>query len=131
MSGILLMAVCIILMFLVPVPNLTLVLTTLPVLGKVPMIGIILMVVGIAWSLININSLPMVVDMTEASRIGTFTGLYYLFSTLAAILGPILYGTIIQASGDTYNLVMLISPIFLVIALLSMSGVTRGEAVSE
>ena len=45
------------------------------------------MIAGIAWSLININSLPMVVDMTEASRIGTYTGLYYLFSTLAAITG--------------------------------------------
>jgi MFS family permease len=85
------------------------------------------MITGIAWSLININSLPMVVDMTEANRIGTFTGLYYLFSTLAAILGPILYGYIIEFSGGSYNLLMIISPIFLIGALISIFGVTRGE----
>jgi MFS family permease len=85
------------------------------------------MITGIAWSLININSLPMVVDMTDANRIGTYTGLYYLFSTLAAILGPILYGFIIQFSDGKYNLLMIISPIFLLGALLSISGVKRGE----
>ena len=131
MAGISLMAVCIFLMFLLPVASLNLLVTALPVLGRVPVIGVILMVAGIAWALININSLPMVVDMTEASRIGTYTGLYYLFSTLAAILGPILYGFIIQGSGDVYNLVMLVSPLFLVLALLSISGVTRGEASGE
>ena len=100
MIGIFFMAVCVVLMFLLPVETLTIALTTLPALGLVPVIGVILMIAGIAWSLININSLPMVVDMTEASRIGTYTGLYYLFSTLAAITGPILYGLIIQLSGN-------------------------------
>ena len=46
------------------------------------------MVAGLAWAFININSLPMVVDMTILARVGTYTGLYYLFSTLAAIAGP-------------------------------------------
>jgi len=78
--------------------------------------------------LINVNSLPMVVDMTEPERVGTYTGLYYLFSTLAAILGPIMYGFIIQFSGGAYSLLMLISPIFMVFALISIAGVTRGEA---
>ena len=90
-----------------------------------------LMVAGISWALININSLPMVVDMTKASCIGTYTGLYYLFSTMAAILGPFLYGFIIQASGDMYSLVMLVSPIFLILAFLSISGVVKGESVQE
>ena len=131
MGGILLMAACIVLMFLLPVPILTQVLTSLPVLGRVPIVGVILILAGVSWALININSLPMVVDMTQASHIGTYTGLYYLFSTLAAILGPILYGLVIQATSHTYNLVMLVSPIFLLLAFLSMSGVTRGEAVAE
>ena len=105
--------------------------TTLPVLGRVPVIGLILMIAGISWALININSLPMVVDMTQASRIGTYTGLYYLFSTLAAILGPILYGFIIQASGNIYSLVMLVSPLFLILALIAIIGVTHGEVESK
>ena len=99
-------------------------------LGKIPVIGVILMVAGISWALINVNSLPMVVDMTEPERVGTYTGLYYLFSTLAAILGPIVYGFIIQFSGGAYSLLMLISPIFMALALISISGVTKGEVKS-
>ena len=127
-AGIVLMGACIASIFLLPKPTLTILLTTLPVLGKVPVIGIILMLIGIGWALINVNSLPMVVDMTEASRIGTYTGLYYLFSTLAAISGPIIYGWVVQLSGGNYGLLMLVSPIFMLLALISILGVTRGEA---
>ncbi len=87
-----------------------------------------MMVAGIAWALININSLPMVVDLVEDTRIGTFTGLYYLFSTLAAIAGPNVNGLIIQLSGKDYNTIMLVAPIFMVGALILMWGVRRGEA---
>jgi len=131
MIGIILMALCIAAMFILPADMLTILLASLPVLGNIPVVGAILMVAGISWALININSLPMVVDMTDASRIGTYTGLYYMFSTLAAITGPIVYGFIIQAGGNAYNLVMLISPLFLLLALFSIFGVKRGESVSE
>ena len=83
---------------------------------------------GAAWSLININSLPMVVDMTTSARLGTFTGLYYLFSTLSAIAGPNLNGILIQLTGNNYNSIMLMAPIFMLVALWLMLGVKRGEA---
>ena len=128
MAGITLMAFGIAAMYLLPPATLTRLVFTLPALGKVPVVGCILMGIGAAWALININSLPMVVDTTDNSRIGTFTGLYYLFSTLAAILGPILYGLIIQLSGEVYGLIMLVSPLFLIAAFVLMAGVRRGEA---
>ena len=93
--------------------------------------GLLLMVCGVAWALVNINSLPMVVDMTSAVRIGTFTGLYYLFSTLAAIVGPNINGWAIQLTGNNYNLIMIIAPIFMLAALLMLIGVRRGEALAE
>ena len=127
MIGIVLMAACIASMFFLPIDVLNTLLTTLPVVGKVPVIGVILMITGISWAAINVNSLPMVVDMTVPERVGTYTGLYYLFSTMAAILGPIVYGFIIQFSGGAYSLLMLISPIFMALALISIAGVTRGE----
>jgi len=105
--------------------------TRLPVLGVVPIIGVILMVAGASWALINVNSLPMVVDMTDNLRVGTYTGLYYLFSTLAAIAGPNINGWIIQLTGKNYSLVMLVGPIFMFIALLMMLGVRRGEAQGD
>jgi Na+/melibiose symporter-like transporter len=131
MLGIIIMAACVAMLFLLPASSLTNVLTKLPVLGTVPVIGVILMVTGVAWALININSLPMVVDMTDDLHIGTFTGLYYLFSTLAAIIGPTMYGWIVDFSGGQYNLVMLVSPLFLIFALLCMAFVKRGEIKKE
>ncbi|HNO86175.1 MAG TPA: hypothetical protein PKM54_16175, partial [Anaerolineales bacterium] len=80
------------------------------------------------WALININSLPMIVDLTDAARIGTFTGLYYLFSTFSAIVGPNVNGWAIQLTNGNYNIIMLIAPFFMMIALWLMLGVKRGEA---
>jgi maltose/moltooligosaccharide transporter len=126
--GLVMMIVVLLGIFALPVSTLTTVVTKLPVLGVVPVIGLFLMVAGIAWALININSLPMVVDMTTAARIGTFTGLYYLFSTLSAIVGPNLNGLIIQLSGNNYNLVMIVGALFMAVALAFILGVKRGEA---
>jgi len=110
----------------------------LPLLGIVPetgapavlvVLGALMMLAGVSWALININSLPMVVDMTDAARIGTYTGLYYLFSTLSAIVGPNSNGWIISLSGNNYNSIMIVAPIFMVVAMALMWGVKRGEAV--
>jgi maltose/moltooligosaccharide transporter len=128
MIGIVGMGLCIISLFILPLDTLKIVLATVPVLKNIPVVGVILMATGIAWAMININSLPMVVDMTDSSRIGTYTGLYYLFSTLAAIVGPIMYGWIIELANNQYNTVMLVSPIFMVLAFVCMAFVKRGEA---
>jgi MFS family permease len=128
MTGILLLGGLIAAMFFLPADVLKVELTKLPVLGVVPVISIFLMMAGIAWSLININSLPMVVDLVEDSRIGTYTGLYYLFSTLAAIAGPNINGWIVQLTGNNYNNIMLVAPFFMLLAFFMMLGVRRGEA---
>ncbi|HSB66937.1 MAG TPA: SLC45 family MFS transporter [Anaerolineales bacterium] len=129
--GIVIMGLCMLAMYILPVGTLTTVLTKLPVLGTVPVVGVILMIAGVSWACININSLPMVVDMTTATRLGTFTGLYYLFSTLAAIAGPNINGWIIQLSGNNYSMTMLAAPFFMLLAFIMMIGVRRGEAVSQ
>jgi Na+/melibiose symporter-like transporter len=128
MSGILLLGILISIMYVLPPAILTSVLTKLPVLGTIPVISLFLMAAGIAWALININSLPMVVDLVEDARIGTYTGLYYLFSTLAAIAGPNINGLIVQLTSKNYNSIMLVAPVFMLVALLLMIGVRRGEA---
>ncbi len=126
--GLIIMAACTTLMYFMSPAVLTLELTKLPVLGVVPVVGVILMLAGAGWALININSLPMVVDMTTDERIGTYTGLYYLFSTLSAIVGPNMNGWIVQLSGLNYNAIMIVSPVLMLVALILMVGVKRGEA---
>ena len=129
--GIILMAILIAMIALLPSAFLVTTLTKLPLLGTIRVINLFLMGAGAAWSLININSLPMVVDLTTLARVGTFTGLYYLFSTLSAIVGPNLYGWIVQLNSGNYNTMMVASPLFLIVALVLMLGVRRGEAVSS
>lgn len=129
--GIVAMAILIFLIAILPVSFLTVELVKIPGLGMIRNLNLFLMAAGIAWSFININSLPMVVDLTTAERIGTFTGLYYLFSTLSAIVAPNLNGWIVQLSKNNYNLMMFVSPLFLIVALILMLGVKRGEATKE
>ena len=129
LTGLAVMIAAMVVIVSLPVASLVLPLTRLPVLGVVPVIGLLLMFAGLAWALININSLPMVVDMTDASHLGTFTGLYYLFSTLAAIAGPNVNGGIIQLAGSDYSASMFAAPVFMLVAFLMMRGVRRGEAV--
>lgn len=54
---------------------------------------------GVSWSLININSYPLVVELTTEDKIGTYTGLYYFASQVAAIFGPLFLGIIIDLFG--------------------------------
>jgi len=98
-------------------------------LPNVYAIAAILFLGGIAWSLININSLPMIVDIAPSDRLlGTYTGLYYISGTLAAIAGPILNGWIIDITGKNYNTIFYVAPAFMVAAIVCMWFVTRGEA---
>jgi MFS family permease len=88
---------------------------------------LIMLVAGIGWALININSLPMVVDIAPQDRLGTYTGLYYFFSTLAAILGPWLGGALVDFTGRNYAMIFTIAPIGMLAAFALMLGVRRGE----
>ena len=114
-----------------PVATLLRPLFTLPILGVVPVLGALLMVAGVSWALITIHALPVIVDMTTAARLGTYTGLYYLFSTGAAILGPNINGWVVKLSGNNYNTVLLFAPLFMIAASLLLLGVKRGEVNIE
>ena len=54
---------------------------------------------GFGWALVNINSYPYVLDGVDPAKTGTYTGLYYFFSSLAAILGPLFMGFFIDIVG--------------------------------
>jgi len=83
---------------------------------------------GVAWSVIVVNSLPMVIDCAPAARAGAYTGLYYLASQSSAIVGPILAGKIIAVFRNDYRVMFLYGAAALGIAFAFMAGVRRGEA---
>ncbi|HRJ74441.1 MAG TPA: MFS transporter [Anaerolineales bacterium] len=138
--GLIILSVMFLMLFITPAEALLTGIAPLPLVG-IPLVeggarmltlaGVMLILCGIAWAFININSLPMVVDLTGLARVGTFTGLYYLFSTLSAIVGPNVNGWAIQLTGNNYNMIMIIAPVFLLIAFWLMMGVKKGEASSS
>jgi Na+/melibiose symporter-like transporter len=127
MIGLAAFAACLAAVFAVPAETLSRVLLHIGV-GDVRVLSLFLMACGAAWALVNINSLPMVVDLTDDSKVGTYTGLYYLSSTLAAIAGPTLNGVVVQLAGNDYNAILLLAPVNLLVALALMRAVKRGEA---
>lgn len=96
---------------------------------SIPVMFVLMALGGVSWALININSYPMVVEMTSSKSIGKYTGYYYLFSMSAAIISPILYGGLKDWLGD--GLLFVYSTAGLVIALLLMLLVKHGEALPE
>lgn len=64
-----------------------------------PAVYVIFALVGAAWALINVNSYPMVVEISRAGDVGKFTGYYYTFSMAAQIVTPILSGVLLQNVG--------------------------------
>ena len=74
------------------IPFLPLISTVLPGIDQVLLLQIVLFIGGIAWSLVNVQAYPLVADLGGKSRIGFFTGLYYLFSMTSAIIAPAVLG---------------------------------------
>jgi len=68
----------------------------------------------------------MVVDTSASDAdLGTYTGLYYIASQLAAVAGPTINGYIVEWGSGDYNLIFVVTPAFFVLATLCMLGVTR------
>ena len=55
--------------------------------------------IGIAWAMINVNSYPMVVEISKIGDVGKFTGYYYTFSMAAQIATPIISGFLLEHVG--------------------------------
>lgn len=87
----------------------------------------LLILAGVFWALINVNSLPMVYDVGGDQRIGAFTGLYYLASNIAAVAGPQVVGFLIDASGENYRTMWLFGAVFMVLAGVLMFRVREAE----
>lgn len=89
----------------------------------------LLAVGGISWALININSYPMVVEMTSNKGIGKYTGYYYFFSMMAAIVSPIFFGFLKDILSDGF--LFIYSSISMVLAFFFMMLVKHGEPKAE
>ncbi len=85
--------------------------------------------VGLAWAAINVNSLPMVVEMCRGSDVGKFTGYYYTASMLAQTVTPVLAGTLMKHID--YRILFPYSAAFAAMSFVTMLFVRHGDSKAE
>jgi MFS family permease len=90
---------------------------------------IVFALVGFAWAAINVNSLPMVVEMCRGSDIGKFTGYYYTASMAAQVITPILAGFLMRIVS--YKVLFPYAAFFVAMSFVTMTQVRHGDAAPE
>lgn len=104
------------------------------------MIFFFFILAGAGWAFINVNSYPMVVEMSKGASVGKFTGYYYTASQAAQIITPILSGFVLEygyllldkANPDAgYAFLFPYGTIFVVLSFVTMFFVRHGDAKVE
>ena len=90
---------------------------------------VVFALVGLAWAAINVNSLPMVVEMCKGSDIGKFTGYYYTASMSAQIVTPMLAGTLMRHID--YRVLFPYAAFFVAMSFATMVFVRHGDVKAQ
>ena len=91
-----------------------------------PSVNLVFALVGVAWAAINVNSYPMVVEMSRGSNVGKFTGYYYTFSMAAQIITPVLSGALLEHVG--YWTLFPYAALYCAFAFITMLFVCHGDS---
>ena len=94
-----------------------------------PIMYVVFALVGLAWAAINVNSLPMVVEMCRGSDIGKFTGYYYTFSMAAQVVTPIVAGSLMRAID--YRVLFPYAAAFVALSFVTMCFVRHGDTKAK
>ncbi len=94
-----------------------------------PVMYIAFALVGLAWAAINVNSLPMVVEMCRGSDVGKFTGYYYTASMAAQVVTPVLAGTLMK--HISYKVLFPYAALFVALSFVTMLFVRHGDSKAE
>ncbi len=86
-------------------------------------------VIGFAWAAINVNSFPMVVEISTGGDVGKYTGYYYTFSMAAQVITPILSGFLLE--HISYRTLFPYAVVFSVLAFCTMLFVKHGDSKPE
>lgn len=104
------------------------------------MIFFFFVLAGVGWASINVNSYPMVVEMSRGADVGKYTGYYYTASQSAQIITPILSGAVLEYGykllGSTnpdagYVLLFPYGALFVALSFVTMLFVRHGDSKAE
>ena len=87
-------------------------------------------IAGIGWASINVNSFPMVVELSKEGNVGKYTGYYYTASMAAQALTPYVVGLIMDLVGDMSPL-FIYATIFAGLSFVTMFFVKHGDSKPE
>ncbi|MBE5967714.1 MAG: SLC45 family MFS transporter [Lachnospiraceae bacterium] len=90
------------------------------------LINIVFAFTGMGWAAINVNSLPMVVEMCKNTDIGKYTGIYYTTSMSAQIITPIVSGALLE--NISYRTLFPYAAVFSIASLCTMLLVKHGDS---
>ena len=90
------------------------------------LIWVAMALAGIGWATINVNSYPMVVEMSKGNDVGKYTGIYYTASMSAQIITPVLSGIFMDKIG--FGALFPYCAIFSALAFLVMLLVKHGDS---
>lgn len=102
--------------------------TAIAIRHQTPIMYLIFGLVGIGWAAINVNSFPMVVEMSSGSDVGKYTGFYYTFSMAAQITTPLLSGFLIDNLGFGYSVLFPYAVLFSALSFITMLFVKHGDS---
>lgn len=91
-----------------------------------PLINVVFAFTGFGWAAINVNSYPMVVEMSSNADVGKYTGYYYTFSMAAQIFTPILSGILLEKVS--YRILFPYAVFFSLASLCTMIFVKHGDS---
>jgi MFS family permease len=91
-----------------------------------PLMFVSFALAGVAWAAININSLPMVLEMSKGASVGQYTGYYYTFSMAAQVVTPILSGFLLDNVG--FSTLLPYGAFFVALAFFTMMFVQHGDS---
>ena len=90
-----------------------------------PVMNLVFAIIGMGWAAINVNSYPMIVEMSKGCDLGKFTGTYYTFSMAAQVVTPILSGILLE--NISYRTLFPYATVFSALAFITMSRVRHGD----
>lgn len=74
---------------------------------------------GFGFSLVHVNSYPMVVELCNSKKVGAFTGYYYASSMAAQTITPCLFGLLILIPGLSFSFLPLYALIAVAVAAIT------------
>src|SRR5690625_2509762 len=74
----------------------------MPFFSSLTILKVLLFIGGVGWALINVQAYPLVADLGGMTKIGFFTGMYYLFSMASSIFAPGILGLSMDLLGHPF-----------------------------